>query len=78
MKILMSIEEQEELLELRARGSQKARSHQVVQQRCPTCGSWMATDLVKAIKRGEEHCPTGQRITALFREAREALFGGAP
>lgn len=75
MRVRLSPEEQEELLELRMRGSQRARGHQVVQQRCPACGSWLAADLVAAIERGEQSCPTAARIRAVFREAMADLFG---
>lgn len=64
--------------ELRAKGSQRARAHQVVQDRCPACGSWMAASLVAEIKRGEARCPVTRRVVNLFNEAMAELFGDAP
>lgn len=74
----MTPEEQELLLEQRARGSQKARSHPVVQQQCPGCGTRLAAELVAAVKRGEERCPAHLRPgEPSLGEVLDQVAGGA-
>jgi hypothetical protein len=53
----MTLEEELDAMEQRARGSQKARAHVVTLDRCPCCGTRLAAALVAEIKCGEQLCP---------------------
>lgn len=62
--------------ELRAKGSQRARAHQVVQDRCPACGSRLAASLVAEVRRDWGRCPTAVRVSAVFRGSVDDLLEG--
>lgn len=53
----MTLDEELDEMEQRARGSQKARAHVVTLDRCPCCGTRLGARDVAAIKRGEQSCP---------------------
>lgn len=67
--------EEIDALERRSRVSARARAHTVTLEPCPACGALLAADLARAVKRGEQRCPTADRIRRVFRATIDAIVG---
>ncbi len=70
----MSPEEAEMLLEQRAKGSRRMRSHQVTLGRCRCCGTALPASVVAEIDQGEVRCPAADRIAEAFAAAVDDLL----